>query len=166
MLWTEEATAILKRLAHEGKSASAIAEALGLASRNAVIGKANRIGVRLNGGGRAGPALAGARPAAAAPRAGSAVGRARERTTKPAFAEVAPGEMRRVKLNEIRQSVCRWPLGDPASGDFAYCGLTSTRGRPYCAHHCRIAYRAPAARRGPQGVSLSWSPSRYAEAAP
>ena len=53
MLWTAEAVEDLKRLAFEGRSASAIATALGAASRNAVIGKANRIGIKLNGDGRA-----------------------------------------------------------------------------------------------------------------
>ena len=53
MLWTAEAIENLKRLALEGRSASVIAAALGAASRNAVIGKANRIGIKLNGGGGA-----------------------------------------------------------------------------------------------------------------
>ena len=53
MLWTAEAVEDLKRLALEGKSASHIAAALGVGSRNAVIGKASRIGIKLNGGGRA-----------------------------------------------------------------------------------------------------------------
>ena len=53
MLWTAEAVENLKKLALEGRSASVIAAALGAASRNAVIGKANRIGIKLNGGGRA-----------------------------------------------------------------------------------------------------------------
>src|SRR5271165_3781164 len=52
MLWTEETIEILKRLALEGRSASLIAVALGAGSRNAVIGKASRIGIRLNGDGR------------------------------------------------------------------------------------------------------------------
>ncbi len=52
MLWTEESIEVLKKLALEGRSANVIAQALGAASRNAVIGKANRIGVRLNGDGR------------------------------------------------------------------------------------------------------------------
>jgi GcrA cell cycle regulator len=52
-MWTEQAIEALKQLALEGKSASWIAEALGAPSRNAVIGKANRIGIKLNGiGGR------------------------------------------------------------------------------------------------------------------
>ncbi len=53
MRWTAEAIETLIRLALEGRSASFIAAALGAASRNAVIGKANRIGVKLNGDGRA-----------------------------------------------------------------------------------------------------------------
>ena len=51
MLWTAEAVEDLKKLALEGKSASHISAALGVGSRNAVIGKASRIGIKLNGGG-------------------------------------------------------------------------------------------------------------------
>ena len=46
-MWTEAAIETLRQLALEGKSASSIAAALGAPSRNAVIGKANRIGVSL-----------------------------------------------------------------------------------------------------------------------
>ena len=53
MLWTAEAVEDLKKLALEGKSASHISAALGVGSRNAVIGKASRIGIKLNGGGGA-----------------------------------------------------------------------------------------------------------------
>ena len=48
-MWTDEAIDTLRRLALEGRSASSIAAALGAPSRNAVIGKANRIGVKLGG---------------------------------------------------------------------------------------------------------------------
>jgi GcrA cell cycle regulator len=163
MLWTEEAIEILKRLALEGRSASVIALALGAASRNAVIGKANRIGIRLNGDGRADardwappgpyrpPSGALSRPKRASADGSSAPALAhypRESKRKAAwiFVEAEVGEMRRVRLEDIRQSECRWPLGDPRSGDFAYCGLTPAEGRSYCAGHCRIAYRPPTAR--------------------
>ena len=53
MLWTAEAVEDLKKLALEGKSASHISAALGVGSRNAVIGKASRIGMEFSGGGRA-----------------------------------------------------------------------------------------------------------------
>ncbi len=72
MRWTAEAIENLIRLALEGRSASFIAAALGAASRNAVIGKASRIGVKLNGDGRASvrggtPARAYRAPLAAVP---------------------------------------------------------------------------------------------------
>lgn len=45
MSWTDERVEILTRLWAEGKSASQIAEILGDVSRNAVIGKAHRLGL-------------------------------------------------------------------------------------------------------------------------
>jgi hypothetical protein len=48
-MWTDAAIETLRQMALEGKSASCIAMALGAPSRNAVIGKANRIGVKLTG---------------------------------------------------------------------------------------------------------------------
>lgn len=49
-MWTQQAVETLRKLALEGRSAAWIATALGAPSRNAVIGKASRIGIRLNGG--------------------------------------------------------------------------------------------------------------------
>ena len=161
MHWTEEAVEDLKRLASEGMSASFIAAAVGAASRNAVIGKANRIGIRLNGDGRAstpGRTRVAARPALRAARSELAAG---DRCPGDAFAlgpfpepgeqrrpawilgQAAVGEMRRVRFEEIRESACRWPLGDPRSGEFAFCGLKPLEGYSYCAGHCRMAYRPP-----------------------
>ena len=161
MLWTEETIEILKRLALEGRSASLIALTLGAASRNAVIGKANRIGIRLNGDGRgcarrSAPEGAYRLPSGAVPRPKPAPGEGssaqalsydsrEERKAAWAFVEAEVGEMRRVRFEDIRQSECRWPLGDPRNGDFAYCGLTPAEGRSYCAGHCRMAYRPPSA---------------------
>jgi GcrA cell cycle regulator len=168
MLWTEEAVEVLKELALEGRSASVIAAALGSASRSAVIGKANRIGIKLNGGRGgyharrdAGGYLESAirvpvPPPARARRAKlpSALSVARESTAAWSFAEAEVGEMRRVGFEEIHELVCRWPLGDPMSGDFAYCGLTSANGRSYCAGHCRLAYQPPKA--GAAEPKRSW----------
>lgn len=166
MRWTAEAIENLIRLALEGRSASFIAAALGAASRNAVIGKANRIGVKLNGDGRASvPGGASARtyraPLAAVPHkpvpdnpnfaSSLARGPQVKPRVKPAvaskvawtFAEAEVGEMRRMRFEEIRGFACRWPLGDPRSEDFAYCGLKPAEGHSYCAGHCRMAYRQP-----------------------
>ena len=48
-MWTDAAIENSETDGAQGKSASAIAVALGAPSRNAVIGKANRIGVKLTG---------------------------------------------------------------------------------------------------------------------
>jgi len=173
MLWTSEAVENLKRLALEGRSASVIAAELGAASRCAVIGKANRIGIRLNGDGRAAATPPGARlaPLAAIPRSklapkkqSSALSREPERKAAWTLVEAEVGEMRRVRFEEIREFACRWPLGDPRSGDFAYCGLKPAKGRSYCAGHCRMAYRPPNAgvrqspheRRSPRALANPW----------
>jgi GcrA cell cycle regulator len=154
MLWTDEAVESLKRLATEGLSASVIAATLGAESRNAVIGKASRIGITLHGG-RGGRAKASGRSGAAArrpPPSTAAQGRspAPPLESEPrlawTFAGAEVGDMRRVRLADMRESACRWPLGDPRSGDFAYCGLSPAKGRAYCAGHCRMAYRPPGAR--------------------
>jgi GcrA cell cycle regulator len=163
MLWTADAVEDLKRLALEVKSASHIAAALGVGSRNAVIGKASRIGIKLSGGGRAtashaGPLRAGRQWAAAqhsrvdardrganAP-AARALSAGQGRAAAWTLGEAEIGEMRRLRFEDIRESACRWPLGDPRSGDFAYCGLTPVEGQSYCAGHCRMAYRSPHAR--------------------
>jgi len=185
MRWTAEAIENLIRLALEGRSASFIAAALGAASRNAVIGKANRIGLKLNGDGRASvpsgtPARAYRAPLAAVPHSkpvpskqnfapdlfrNPRVKPGEERKAAWTFAESEVGEMRRVRFEEIRGFACRWPLGDPRSADFAYCGLKPAKGHSYCAGHCRIAYRRPeaGARQSPHERRLSRalaSPSR------
>jgi GcrA cell cycle regulator len=167
MLWTAETVEHLKRLALEGRSAAAIAAMLGVGSRNAVIGKASRIGIKLNGDGRA-SARSGTGSARQAQWAGvphpepglgersrgGALARVREVAPKDErqaawrLGEAEIGEMRRLRFEDIRDSSCRWPLGDPRSGEFAYCGLQPVEGHSYCAGHCRMAYRPPQARQG------------------
>jgi GcrA cell cycle regulator len=154
MLWTDEAIEALKSMALQGRSARAIAEALGAPSRSAVIGKANRIGVKLNGGSTGGergfPPADGAprpprRPRGAAGSGRSVVSILPRELRKPIwiFAGAEVGDMLRVGFEDIAESNCRWPLGDPLAEDFVYCGLPPARGRSYCAGHCRLAYQAP-----------------------
>ena len=56
----------------------------------------------------------------------------------------------RVTLVELRESMCRWPLGDPLHEDFRFCGADSPIGVPYCAYHARIAYQPARDRRREQ----------------
>jgi len=190
-MWTDQTVETLRKFALEGRSAAWIAAALGAPSRSAVIGKANRIGVKLNGAIRPSgeapmlqppppetpwrqaraPVRRETRPKrpAAETACGTAVSRARTRVSAVSrerkrsdrwfFAAAEVGEMRRVAFMDVGEIECRWPVGDPAEDDFAYCGLQVAKGHAYCAGHCRLAYRRPgeqAAKRPPQN-RLSWS---------
>jgi GcrA cell cycle regulator len=53
----------------------------------------------------------------------------------------------RVTIMELREAMCRWPLGDPATTDFRYCGSRSDVGASYCQHHSRMAYQPAQDRR-------------------
>lgn len=46
-----------------------------------------------------------------------------------------------VTIMELREFMCRWPLGDPTTPEFRYCGARANEGLPYCPHHAQIAYQ-------------------------
>jgi GcrA cell cycle regulator len=52
----------------------------------------------------------------------------------------------RVTIVELKEAMCRWPLGDPSSPEFRYCGSPAAGG-PYCAHHAALAYQPAHERR-------------------
>jgi GcrA cell cycle regulator len=62
--------------------------------------------------------------------------------TRPVFQEddvVVPMSLR-VTIIDLKEAMCRWPLGDPTSAEFRYCGSPAASG-PYCAHHGKLAYQ-------------------------
>ena len=63
-----------------------------------------------------------------------------------AYDNVVPMSQR-LSLQELSEATCHWPVGDPASPDFFFCGGKALGGLPYCAHHSRIAYQPAADRR-------------------
>lgn len=165
--WTDERVELLKKLWSDGLSASQIAAELGNVTRNAVIGKVHRLGLS----GRAKSAAQPATPRNAAPRkaptrspshpmAGPATATRGAHALAPDFspeaeteAAPAPSEdvvtpfSERVTIMDLREYMCRWPMGDPTTPEFRFCGARSQTGMPYCSHHSRIAYQPAADRR-------------------
>ena len=157
--WTEERLRHLRRRWKDGARAREIGAELGV-SANAVIAKIHRLGIaRLSPyGGAPGRRLAlrripaGDRPHRVRRRAFSL------RRAPPAppllnskrFVENArrdeeiPRSQRRA-LFELSDASCRWPVGDPASPSFFFCGAEAMRSKSYCAAHCARAYRRPRA---------------------
>ncbi|KPF78969.1 global cell cycle regulator GcrA-like protein [alpha proteobacterium AAP81b] len=152
MVWTDERMALLKECWESGMTASQIAEKLGEGvSRNAVIGKAHRLGLKA----RPSPVKAGEEgEAAVAP------------PTPPPVAAVAPapapsapvaraapkkvatkGKPAKTTLLDLSEKVCKWPIGHPGDADFHFCGKASQAGFPYCTEHCLVAYQAQLPRR-------------------
>ncbi len=151
MSWTDERVQLLKILWTQGLSASQIAARLGSVSRNAVIGKAHRLGlqgrpspIRANpgGGGRKRVPPAKLREVVAA------LAAARQQAEAPPEPEPAPEPepvLERPSARDARGTgpkgpQCSWPIGDPGDASFHFCPSAAEPGRPYCARHCELAY--------------------------
>lgn len=156
MAWTDDRVEMLKKLWMEGLSASQIARQMGGVTRNAVIGKVHRLGLS----GRAGPArVSTARVATSTNRA---------RTSRPSVAggkmayneadalpEIAPAPppepilsaKERASVLNLTEHTCKWPIGDPGSKNFHFCGARSKPGNPYCEVHVTQAYQPTEKRR-------------------
>jgi GcrA cell cycle regulator len=46
----------------------------------------------------------------------------------------------RLSLLQLSENTCKWPIGDPLSSEFYFCGQHSNDGKPYCEFHSRRAY--------------------------
>jgi GcrA cell cycle regulator len=149
--WTAERIEQLRNFASSGLSSSQIAAEIGV-TRNAVIGKLNRLG--LARGRPAGGSARSCPPRASRPR------HSPQRTLlrlmfaqTPSIASGAgtqfvPVESTRpCSLIELAHGTCRWPVDNPDASDIAFCGNESVAGFPYCPGHARMAYRIPARQR-------------------
>jgi GcrA cell cycle regulator len=167
--WTEDRVGALKKLWLEGQSASQIAKQLGGGvTRNAVIGKVHRLGLS----GRATPSQ---------PARTSTFRPARVRTTPPAqpsaprrleggrieAAQPAPrpvvaapslpavAEMAgTATVMTLGAHMCKWPIGDPSSTEFSFCGRRASEG-VYCQEHARVAYQPQMKRGGKEELARS-----------
>ena len=54
---------------------------------------------------------------------------------------------RKIPLMDLTERTCKWPIGDPATPDFWFCGLPSQPGKPYCEAHVGVAFQPMSARR-------------------
>ena len=162
--WTEERVELLKKLWADGLSASQIAGQMGGVTRNAVIGKVHRLGLSGRAKTNAAPAQPRPRKVARAPShplthrpavhgntaLAAHLRAAPEAEPEPEIAfdeDVVIPMSERVTIMELRDSMCRWPMGDPTTPEFRFCGGKAITGLPYCPHHSRIAYQPAAERR-------------------
>ena len=179
--WDNATLKKLKALMGKGLSTSEIGKRLGI-SKNAVVGKLNRLGWN---------AKAGAAPAAAKSAKKTADGVAKKTSTRAASKKTATKSLVKPKvatkkseklakavakkpasraattakdtkpaktssknlamhqriiqhsleMANLKPNQCRWPIGDPDSEGFHFCGKQVFAGKPYCYEHCRLAYQ-------------------------
>ncbi len=76
---------------------------------------------------------------------------------QPSANEISPEALARVSevekkakkltLMELTERTCKWPVGDPATDDFWFCGLPVQQGKPYCEAHVGVAFQPMSSRR-------------------
>ncbi len=163
--WTPDVIAHLRTLWAEGHSTAEIGRRMGI-SKNAVVGKAHRLGL----------------PPRPSPILGKGIGerpRTRERIRPgdprlPPLHSVADGTPPRplppvapakpaaparpaapALVRPVSRGLCCWPIGDPGTRGFRTCDAPPQPRKPYCAEHAEVAYvPAAAARDRPDGHSL------------
>ena len=54
---------------------------------------------------------------------------------------------KKLSLMELTERTCKWPIGDPATDDFWFCGLPVQAGKPYCEAHVGVAFQPMSSRR-------------------
>ncbi|WP_265975581.1 GcrA family cell cycle regulator [Brucella intermedia] len=154
--WTDQRVETLKRLWAEGLSASQIAAQFGDISRNAVIGKVHRLGlasrktttVKVPRKNKAHASQHSVEKQASRPAStviyGNTLVAVEEEPQHVQSAQVVP-IFPGVTLMELRPSTCKWPIGDPLSPGFRFCGARTENGSPYCGYHACLAYQPRAA---------------------
>jgi GcrA cell cycle regulator len=152
MEWTANAIDLLRALWAEGHSTAEIGRRMGV-TKNAIVGKAHRLDLPTRPSPIRKPdaAAVAAAAGAAAPRrkpsAREAVVPARRMIPQAQPMAAPPAAPRLPPLSAAvrsfpRASVrsCCWPMGEPGSREFRFCGAEADPGKPYCAAHVAVAY--------------------------
>tara|TARA_B100000282_G_C31561669_1_gene412410 strand:+ start:194 stop:688 length:495 start_codon:yes stop_codon:yes gene_type:complete len=139
MSWTDEKVAKLKELWGKGNTASQIAEIIGGISRNAVIGKAHRLNLS---------AKIKTRTAASNKNFNNSVEvnvaknrRGRKSKFKSLIIEKDFEPENPKQLEDLDESLCKWPIGHPDEKGFYFCGRSSLKDFSYCKLHLLYAYQ-------------------------
>jgi GcrA cell cycle regulator len=163
--WSSERVELLKRCLYAGLTCSQTAREIGV-SRNAVIGKMNRLGLS-----RPKDLIARQLEQKRAARLARPKTPRTWRPKRPLLDVFVRHEMMRAALPrpepaedipiynglgctllELGRGKCRWPISNPGAEDFCFCGNEPVKGLPYCVGHARIAYRSVARQRSSAGA--------------
>ena len=143
MSWNDSNVARLRELWDQGLPTAQIGKLLGF-TKNAVVGKAHRIGLER-------------RPS---PIRRTAIKPDRKKARSP-ITPVLNFEEKKEEIKEITKAQqnfqpavknlftnhtkrgCEWPEGHPDENNFIFCGKERFEDKPYCINHCAVAYVIP-----------------------
>ena len=128
MQWTEDLVEQLRVLWGDGLSAGEIAKRLNK-SRNAVIGKAHRLGLAS----RPSPIKTKISKEPKSSQSTSNISNKRKKTSDYRHAPT--------NVLSLQDRTCQWPIGDPREDTFKFCGKKALAGKPYCFDHSCVAYQ-------------------------
>ena len=142
MPWDENNVTKLRELWDQGLPTAQIGKLLGF-TKNAVVGKAHRIGLER-------------RPS---PIRRTAVKPDRKKARSPVMPKLnfeskeenIPLKQESLSFQPVVKNLfvksdkrgCEWPQGHPDEMDFHFCGKERFEDKPYCLDHCAIAYVIP-----------------------
>ena len=141
--WNEENVARLRELWDQGLPTAQIGKLLGF-TKNAVVGKAHRIGLER-------------RPS---PIRRTAVKPDRKKARSPVMPKLNFETSKEITNTQSKETStfqpvvknfftqpkkrgCEWPEGHPDEPEFHFCGKERFEEKPYCLNHCAIAYIIP-----------------------
>ena len=143
MSWNEENVARLRELWDQGLPTAQIGKLIGF-TKNAVVGKAHRIGLERR----------------QSPIRITAVKPDRKKERSPVMPKLNFETSKEITNTQYKETVtfqpvvknlfaqpkkrgCEWPEGHPDEPEFHFCGKERFEEKPYCLNHCALAYIIP-----------------------
>ena len=141
MSWNDENVARLKDLWDQGLPTAQIGKLLGF-TKNAVVGKAHRIGLERRPSPIRRTAVKPDRKKARSPVMPVLNFENKQNETKEIPTKVFQPSVKNLMVTNSKRG-CEWPEGHPDESDFHFCGKERFDDKPYCLEHCAIAYVIP-----------------------
>ena len=140
MSWSPEKEEKLRELWKKGHSASQIASMLGDTTRNAVIGKAHRLNLEARMTSKKKQVTPGKQKNSSLKEYKTQKLGRKARFKALLLDKNFEGE-NPLKLEELTDKTCRWPIGHPHEEKFYFCGRQSMEKLPYCKLHVLYAFQ-------------------------
>ena len=142
MPWDDNSVAKLRELWDQGLPTAQIGKLLGF-TKNAVVGKAHRIGLERRPSPIRRTAVKPDRKKARSPVMPKLNFESKQETLTENKEYSGFQPVIKNMFNSSIKRGCEWPEGHPDESDFNFCGKDRFEDKPYCLEHCAVAYVIP-----------------------